>query len=310
MKSPFAFASLALAIALASGSVLAQAGSTNAGNLSAATTKIDRSIEYHGGQVLKENQDVYFIAYGCWGQPGCLGSAVSRYNDMATLNILTDFMSTLGLTPYMGINSTYTDSTGQAATNLLIYGGMVVDNSYAHGVQLTEADLQAIIADQFATNALPPDPNGIFVILTSSDVTLVDGATQFCMTCCNLHGHGVINGQQTRYIFVGNPSRCPGPCGSSPNGAETPNGNYAADQMASWLAHALNRVLTDPHDDSWYDRNGLENAEKCEGTYGTTYTVTNPDGQPAQANMKLGARNFLLQQNWVNGKKGHCSMLP
>jgi hypothetical protein len=68
--------------------------------------------------------------------------------------------------------------------------------------------------------------------------------------------------------------------------------------------------VTDPNDDAWYDRNGLENAEKCEGTYGATYSVTNPDGQPAQANVKLGQRHFLLQQNWVNGRKGHCALAP
>jgi hypothetical protein len=88
------------------------------------------------------------------------------------------------------------------------------------------------------------------------------------------------------------------------------NGNYAADQIASWLAHALNEVLTDPYGDAWYDRYGLENAEKCEGTYGTTYTVTNPNGQSARANIRLGVRDFLLQQNWVNGKKDHCAMTP
>jgi len=81
--------------------------------------------------------------------------------------------------------------------------------------------------------------------------------------------------------------------------------------MASWLAHALNEVLTDPYDNAWYDRYGLENAEKCEGTYGTIYTVTNRNGQSAQVNIHLGSAGDLpLQQNWVNGKKGRCAMTP
>jgi hypothetical protein len=99
--------------------------------------------------------------------------------------------------------------------------------------------------------------------------------------------------------------RCPSACAAQ---AQSPNGDYAADAMVSWLAHALNAVVTNPMGDGWYDRYGLENSEKCEGTYGTTYTVTNQNGQSALANIKLGYRHYLLQQNWVNGKKGHCAM--
>lgn len=303
----------ALALAAVAGPTLAQTASANASSAGVGHTATDKSIEYHGGPVLTGSRDVYFIAYGCWGMPGCTSTAVGRYNDFATLQILTDFMSSVGATPYMQINSTYTDAVGQPASSSLIYGGMVFDSSYSHGVALTEADIQAIVADQLGDGGggpLPQDPQGIFVVLASADITVVDGATQFCLTCCNLHGRALINGAPVSYVFVGNPSRCPGSCGASPNGTETPNGNYAGDQMASWLAHALNGLLTDPYDDAWFDRYGLENSEKCEGTYGTTYTVTNPNGQTAQANIKLGVRPFLLQQNWVNGKKGHCAMTP
>jgi hypothetical protein len=79
--------------------------------------------------------------------------------------------------------------------------------------------------------------------------------------------------------------------------------------MAAWLAHALNAVVTNPTGSGWFDRYGLENSEKCEGTYGTTYEVPAAYGNGiAEANIRLGRRDFLLQQNWVNGKKGHCSM--
>jgi Phosphate-induced protein 1 conserved region len=301
----------ALALAAVAGSTVAQTGSTNTTSSGSGHTATDKSIEYHGGPVLIDSQDVYFILYGCWGTSGCSNNALSQYNDFATLEIVTDFMSTIGNTPYMQTNSTYTDSNGRPASSLLIYGGSVIDNSYAHGVALTEADIVAIIADQvYPNNRLPFDPQGIFVVLTTADIALIDGSTQVELSDCSLHGHAIIVGAPVRYVFVGNPSRRPGTCGASPNGTHTPNGNYAADQIVSWLAHALNGVLTDPYDDAWYDRYGLENAQKCEGTYGTTYTVTNPNGQSAQANIHLGVRDFLLQQNWVNGKKGHCAMTP
>ena len=312
MKTKFLALVFALVLTAASASATAQVASPSASNAAGGSTRIDKSIEYHGGPVLTDNPDVYFIFYGCWGMSGC-SNLLAPYNDFATIQIVTDFMSSVGGTPYMQINATYTDSKGQAANPWLYYGGSVIDNSYAHGVALTEADIVGIVADQVDLNKgarLPFDPNGIFVVLTTADIALIDSTTQVESSACSLHGHSVIFGAPLRYVFVGNPSRSPGTCGASPNGTQTPNGNYAADQIASWLAHALNEVLTDPYDDAWFDRYGLENAEKCEGTYGTTYTSTNPNGQSAQANIRLGVRDFLLQQNWVNGKKGHCAMTP
>ena len=300
---------LMLGFAVAAGSSAAQNMSAIAGD-SRSGAKTDKSIEYHGGQVLGGIRNVYYVFYGCWGISGCGSPMLDRYNDAATMQILFDFGATIGNTPYMAINATYSDAWGNSATPTLIWAGMVLDHSYSHGQELTEADIQAIIADQIDNFRLPHDPDGIYVVLTTSDITVVDGATQFCLTCCNLHGHANISGGLTRYIFVGNPSRCPGNCGANPNVTETPNGNYAADQIVSWLAHAFNAVLTNPHNDGWYDRNGLENSEKCEGTYGTTFTVTNPNGRTAQANFQPGQRAYLLQQNWVNGKKGHCGLNP
>ena len=53
---------------------------------------------------------------------------------------------------------------------------------------------------------------------------------------------------------------------------------------------------------AWYDTRGYENADKCAWTFGTTYTANG-----ALANMKLGTRDFLIQQNWVNLSGGYCA---
>src|SRR5207344_359970 len=111
-------------------------------------------------------------------------------------------------------------------------------------------------------------------------------------------------------IFVGNPGRCPMQCGSPFPNEPTPNANPAADGIASWLAFSLNATVTNPYGDAWYDKNGLENSEKCEDVYGAVYRVTNPDGQLALANVHFFNRDYLLQQNWVNSKKPHCAIAP
>jgi hypothetical protein len=261
----------------------------------ASPTHTDRSIAYHNGPVLTGTQVVYLIWYGNW--------AIDTYTQV----IVADFVSNLGASPYFLINTGYPDSAGQASNGELTNGGAAAD-AYSHGATLTEADVADVVANAILTGGLPLDPRGIYVVLTSPDVTVQDGATQFCLTCCNLHGDSAVAGSPFKYVFVGHPRRCPGSCGAQPSGGQTANANMGADAMVSWLAHALNAVVTDPTGSGWYDRYGLENSEKCEGTYGTTYPVTNLWGESAQANIKLGSRHYLLQQNWVNGKKGHCAM--
>ena len=87
------------------------------------------------------------------------------------------------------------------------------------------------------------------------------------------------------------------------------NDNFGADAMASQLAHLLNVIVTSPMGNEgefggWCDRYGFENAAKCFGTFGQTYLA--PNG--GTANIQLGTRHFLIQQNWVNGRKGFCAM--
>ena len=104
-----------------------------------------------------------------------------------------------------------------------------------------------------------------------------------------------------KYSFVGNPDRCPSACEAQSTG---PNGNAGADGMASIIAHELEEAVTDPDLNAWYDHRGYENADKCAWTFGTTYAA---GGNGAVANMQLGSRNYLIQQNWVNAGGGYCA---
>ena len=62
------------------------------------------------------------------------------------------------------------------------------------------------------------------------------------------------------------------------------------------IAHELEESVTDPDGNAWYDFIGRENTDKRAWIFGTTYTA--PNG--STANMHLGARDFLIQQNWAN----------
>src|SRR5262245_2597494 len=111
MKSIVARLFVALALALA-----------NLGGPLAAPMRTDSRMAYHGGPVMTGSQDVYFVWYGCWMLAGC-GGASARYNDLATVTILSDFTSSLGGSPYFQMNAGYPGGSGFAPSGGLLFGG-------------------------------------------------------------------------------------------------------------------------------------------------------------------------------------------
>ena len=45
--------------------------------------------------------------------------------------------------------------------------------------------------------------------------------------------------------------------------------------------------------------------DKCAWTFGATYSS---GSNGAVANVRLGSRDFLIQQNWVNAYGGYCAL--
>jgi len=241
-------------------------------------------ISYHGGPVMTGTKNVYYIWYGNWS-----GNTAQT--------ILDDFAGALGGSPYFNINTTYTNGSGTRVANSVALSSWYTD-SYSHGAALSDSDVQAVVANAINGSHLPADANGVYFVLTSSDVNETSG---FCTQYCGWHTHGSIAGLDIKYSFVGNPDRCPSACAAQTTG---PNGNAGADGMASIIAHELEEAATDPDLNAWYDTRGQENADKCAWTFGTTSTASNGSAY----NVTLGSRQFLIQRNWVNASGGYCSM--
>jgi len=241
-------------------------------------------INYHGGPVLLGTANAYYIWYGNWA------------NNTAKA-ILEDLAAHIGGSPYYNINTTYYDGSNRHVSNAVTFVKSTTDN-YSKGTALTDANIQSIVASAINSGALPKDNNAVYFVLTSADVNETSG---FCTQYCGWHTHASITGLgDIKYSFVGNPDRCPSACAAQATG---PNGNAGADGMASIISHELEEAVTDPDLNAWYDRRGAENADKCAWTFGTTYAT----GNGALANMKLGTRDYLIQQNWVNASGGFCA---
>jgi hypothetical protein len=243
-------------------------------------------ITYHGGPLLGvlggNPVTAYYIWYGNW-------------SGNTAVTILTDFIQNVGPSPYYNINTTYYNASNAHVVNSVTYGGSTTDN-YSRGTSLSDSGVQGVVSDAITSSRLPNNPSGVYFVLTSADVNESSG---FCTSYCGWHTYGTIAGSNIKYSFVGNPDRCISACAAQSVG---PNGNAGADGMASIIAHELEEAVTDPNINAWYQGRYQENADKCAWTFGSTYTANG-----ALANMALGSRNYLIQQNWVNALGGYCA---
>ena len=257
--------------------------------------RTDSRILYHDGPIMPGSPSVYLIFYGNWS-----GSISPQ--------IIGEFMGAIGGSPHLRINTTYPGGNGERPSGGMLFAGSVSD-PYSHGPSLSIQDIREIVIGKIATFELPLDSNGIYLVVAPADVTDIrpDGST-FCTPGTSPH-HGVtsFSGTNVKYGFVGSPARCPS--SAAPPPPPTPNGDFVADGMIYTITRLLNVIITSPlgtggAGGGWYDRYGLENADKCVGKFGTTFTTVNG----AQANISTGGRDYLLQQNWVNDRKGYCAL--
>jgi hypothetical protein len=234
-------------------------------------------VHYHGGPVLSQGIPVFFVWYGDWG-------------NSSTPAILETLVNGLAGSSYWNINTAYYDQQSHVRPDIWL-AGETWDN-YSHGNVLTDDDIRQIVNAQN-----PQDQRSIWVVLTSKDVAETSG---FCSKYCGFHGATTPNGVTVQYAFIGDTDQCPGGCEAQPE--ISPNGNPGADGMANTLTHEIEEAATDPHLDAWYDLFGQENADKCAWQFGSTYAAPNS----SRANVNLGGRDYLIQQQWLPISPQRC----
>jgi hypothetical protein len=265
----------------ANGKVIHETRTAHASNKAATTF----DPTYHGGPLMLGTPVIYYIWYGSWTD--------------SEKAILTDFASHIGGSPYFGINKTYYQGTTKTLSNTVsgavTFGGSIADNYSVGSTNLSDSAIQSIVTTAIK-NGLPASTNGVYFVLTSADVT----KSGFCTSYCGWHTYGTIASMNIKYAFIGNAAQCPSACAEQ---TTSPNGNAGVDAMVSIIAHELEEAVTDPNLNAWYDKRGAENADKCAWTFGTTFPSNG-----AKANVTLGSRDYLIQQNWVNVPGGYCAL--
>lgn len=252
------------------------------GGTSSTTPLID-----HGGPVIN-TPTIYLIWYGNWNQSN--GS-----DTPAGQQIIRDWAVSIGGTPYFQINSGY--STSKPISGNVLYGGQTTDTGTR--TSLSDTQIRTVVNNAISSNRLPYNPNGVYFVVTASNVTASSG---FCTQYCGWHTVGNLTNGKVRYSFVGNAKRCLSSCAAQ--STVSPNGNPGVDGAISVMSHELEEATTDPDLNAWYDSGGAENADKCAWTFGHfQFQTTNG----AWANMTFGGRNWLIQRNlWRSGTSWFC----
>jgi len=274
----------------------------------------NNGIAFNGGPVLDsfKGVNVYYIWYGDWSSnPGAR-------------QILTDFVTHDGGSPYFNINTTYygLDPNGQKdfVVNRVNYMGSTNDH-YSHGTYLSDYALAQVVNNATGPGApLPIDTNAVYFVITSPDVTEQESPV-IGGSACAWHGHWGLSypafpGKtfDIKVGWIGDPNTYTSSCGVQD---PSPNNNPDADSMTNLIAHELEESVTDPDVTGWINSDGSENADLCVWTFGCTFTsygYTYPGAQACRQlpngsylNMKLGQKPYMIQQNWVNARGGYCS---
>src|SRR5690348_12246706 len=115
------------------------------------------SIPYNNGPLMTGGAKVYVIWYGNW-----TGNSAKT--------ILPDLIRSLGSSPRWKVDTTFTNGSGTPVSPSVTLAGQFND-AYSQSAALTQAGLAQVVRHALQVNAFPVDANGIYLVLTSQDVS-------------------------------------------------------------------------------------------------------------------------------------------
>ena len=276
------------------------------------------ALVYHGGAVMQSSNvvAVYWRPAGWNG--GTIADGFRSIVDGYLGNVATDHGRT---------SNVYSDAVQYGTNYAVTYGGSFIDtNPLPAGrdtgppndcadVPLGEkclSDLQVIneVAAFAGSHGIagdsgvgPPHPTKMIVFFLPPGVddcfTDVDGVTHFCSAngttdryYCAYHEaftDGAHTWSYANMPYVWNLGGC--------QEGQSPNGNIAADGAVSVTSHEFMESMTDPYGDGWWDENGYEIADKCDGQYGTSLGTIAGLGDFNQA---IGTGHYWTQLEYSN----------
>jgi hypothetical protein len=270
---------------------LAQEGSSNIHRTARSLAPPPSAqIYYAGGPIMSGSTNVYVIYYGTWPS--------------TSQSIVNTWLSHIGGTGLYNINTTYHDSTGAGVQNVVHYTSSTnsYNDNYSLGKSLTDASIQTIVSNAIAAHHLPADVNGVYFVLTATDVNQSAFGGSLCGTYCGYHSPStsIVSGDIIKYSIVGNSAKCPSACDGNIVNADTtsPNGDVGADGAISVIYHELSETVSDPNygiSGAWGAGVSGESGDLCAWNFGTWSTLPRASNG-SHYNVTISSFNYLIQQ--------------
>jgi hypothetical protein len=255
--------------------------------------KASEDIKYRGGEVMLGTPNLYNIYFG----------NLTR----ETVSLVDYFSKHLGGSYWYNITTVYYQNISSQGglkymSNSLNYSKAIFHLPNAKKLTLTELDIERVIVDLILSEQLPIDTNGIYGIIFRGDFT-VCYANTYCWPRDFCGYHSVLQlptGEFMKYFAVGDSGTAPGitgfTCQQIRSKTKTANADVGADSLVSIYAHEVTEITSDPFSSGWMFDNGDENADRCGFNFGTIYL-----NNKSNSNVRIGDKNFLVQQNWLPG---------
>jgi hypothetical protein len=257
-------------------------------------------INYNGGPVFETPPTVYIVWYGNW-------TAQDK-------SIIDYYFAHLGGTTQNKINTTFTDSSNKAIPNVVHHSAKNdYHDNYSLGKTINGSSaIQTIIANAISGHHLPADSNGIYFVLTYTDVS--DGG--FCTQYCGYHSPStsIVSGEVIKFAMVGNPAKCPSACEVSNivGDSGSPNNDPGADGSVSIMWHEFSESASDPEvnlNTAWAENFGPgcgENGDCCAYIFGTL----KKDANGHFYTNTIGTKHFITQEMFKLKSKSRSGQVP
>ena len=259
--------------------------------LYSAAPELSNIIYRLGAPIMAGPINIYEIWYGTWAANSTTTPVAKSYqgftNEFLTAAVAPNQHWAINKLNYQAAKATPAIRTYVGNYSTTFQQRVIATNVTKYKSPLSQSSIYNLVRDTFFPAAgAKADPNGIYVVLTSSEIKVSGFGTQFC----GLHSYNATS--DDKYSFVGDPATTPGCL------AQTVGPNLAgADAMLSVLMHELEETATDPQLNAWYSANGNENGDKCAWVWG----ATTPNSNNSFSNITLGSKNYLIQQNFKLG---------
>ena len=151
------------------------------------------------------------------------------------------------------------------------------------------------MSNVITSGALPRDANGVYMVLTSSNINETSG---FCTQYCGFHTRATLGGVDIKYAFVGNPDRCPSGCEAQTTGPNSPStGVGGADGMINVISHEQFEAITDPDLNAWFDASGQEDCRQVQLQFRSPASRSACNRAGSKFNQTFGGNNWLCSSS-------------